>query len=128
MPLALLETLKVKEHRYACIGMEDYMMYPLLPPGSLVQIDESRRDIQSGGWPTEYERPIYFFELREGYACCWCHLNGDRLLLQPHSTSPCPPQMYRYPDEIEVVGQVVAVAMRLESARKGKPRTVAAPR
>jgi transcriptional regulator with XRE-family HTH domain len=126
LPLALLETLKVKEHRYACIGTEDLLMHPLLPPGSLVQIDESRREVQTGGWSTEYERPIYFFELRDGYACCWCHLAGDQLMLQPHPASPCPPRVYRYPDEIELIGQVVAVAMRLESARKGKSRNAIA--
>src|ERR1041385_1506248 len=35
MPLALLENLKVKEHRYAYIGTDDYMMFPLLQPGAL---------------------------------------------------------------------------------------------
>ncbi|HYM13610.1 MAG TPA: helix-turn-helix transcriptional regulator [Bryobacterales bacterium] len=128
MPLALLENLKVKEHRYAYIGTDDYMMYPLLQPGSLVQIDESRRDIHASGWANEYERPIYFFEMRQGYACSWCSLNGSRLILQPHHTSSCSPEMYVYPDEIEVVGQVVGVAMRLDSAKKGKARAAAAPR
>ena len=93
-----------------------------------VQIDETRRDIQTGGWTSEHERPIYFFELRDDYACSWCALTGTHLILQPHTTSPCSPQMYRYPDEIEVVGQVVAVAMRLDSARKGKSRSSAAPK
>jgi transcriptional regulator with XRE-family HTH domain len=128
MPLALLETLKIKEHRYACIGTEDYMMYPMVPPGSLVQIDENRREIQTGGWSTEFERPIYFFELRDGYACSWCSFSGDYLILQPHTASPCPAQMYRYPDEIEVLGQVVAVAMRLDSGRKAKARPAAGPK
>ena len=128
LPLALLDTLKVKEHRYAYIGTDDLMMYPLLQPGSLVQIDESRHDIQTSGWTNEYERPIYFFEMREGYACCWCSLAGNRLILQPHTTSPCQPLMFNYPDEIEVVGQVVGVAMRLEVARKGKARSAAAPK
>jgi transcriptional regulator with XRE-family HTH domain len=128
LPLSLLETLRVKEHRYACIGTEDFMMYPLLQPGSLIQIDESRREIQTGGWASEYERPIYFFELRSGYACSWCALSGNHLILQPHTTSPCAPQMFRYPEEIEVVGQVVAVAMRLDSARKARTRPAAGPK
>src|SRR5262245_15134627 len=55
LPLALLDGLKVKEHRYAFIGTEDYMMYPLLQPGSLVQIDESRDEIENAGWTNEYE-------------------------------------------------------------------------
>jgi len=125
MPLSLLEALKIKEHRYAYIGTEDLMMHPLLPPGSLVQIDESRREIQTSGWTNEYERPIYFFELRDGYACSWCSLTGNRLILQPHTTSPRPPELLLYPEEIEVVGQVVGAAMRLDSAKKGKSRSVA---
>ncbi len=128
LPLSLLQGLKVKEHRYAYIGTEDYMMYPLLQPGTLVQIDESRDEIQNSGWANEYERPIYFFEMRGGYACSWCSLAGNRLILQPHSTSPCQPQMFQYPEEIELVGQVVAIAMRLESAKRGKSRSVASLR
>lgn len=128
MPLTLLDSLKLKEHRYAYIGSEDYTMHPLLPPGSLVQIDESRNQIQNSGWANEFERPIYFLELHQGYACGWCSLNGGRLILQPHTASPSPPQLFVYPDEIEVVGQVVGVAMRLEAARKGRARSAAAPR
>ena len=128
LPLALVETLRIKEHRYAYIGTEDLMMYPLLQPGTLVQVDESRREIQNTGWASEYERPIYFFEMRDGYACAWCNLSGNRLILQPHTTSPCTPQMFSYPDEIELVGQVVGIAMRLDAARKGKARSAAALR
>ncbi len=128
LPLTLLDTLKVKQHRYAYIGSDDYMMCPLLQPGSLVQIDESRQEIQTGGWANEYERPIYFFDLHDGYACSWCSLSGNRLILQPHTTSPCQPAAYVHPQEIEVVGQVVAVAMRLESAKKPRPRSAVNPR
>lgn len=128
MPLTLLDPLRVKEHRYACMGTEDYMMYPLLPPGTLLQIDESRREIQNGGWTNEYERPVYFFELRHGYACGWCSLSGSHLILQPHPASPCQPQVHPYPSEIEVIGQVVGAATRLESARKVKARSLAVAR
>jgi hypothetical protein len=129
LPLALLESLKVTERRYACIGSDDYMMHPLLPPGSLVQIDDDCREVQASGWNNEYERPIYLFETRDGYACAWCSLTASHLILQPHTSSPCSPRMYLYPDEIELVGQVVAVVTRLESAKKAtKVRSVAAPK
>jgi transcriptional regulator with XRE-family HTH domain len=125
LPLILLEGLKVKERRYACIGTDDFMMYPLLQPGSLVQIDETRQDVQPSGWANEFERPIYFLESHDGYTCAWCSLSGSHLILQPHTASPCAPQMYLFPEEIEVVGQVVAVAMRLDAAKKGKARPAA---
>ena len=128
MPLALLEGLQLKDYRFGYIGADDYTMYPLLPPGSLVQIDETKREIIPSGWTSEYERPIYFFDSHQGYACGWCSVNGKRLILQPHTTSPCSPTMFVYPDEIEVIGQVVGVAMRLEPMRKAKARSVAALR
>ena len=129
IPLALLETLDVEKHRFAWIGTDDYMMHPLVPPGSLVQINETRREIQNTGWANEFERPIYFFETHDGYACCWCSLSGSRLILQPHTASPCQPNVYQLPDEIEVVGQVVAVAKRLDLERRTtRPRPVPSPK
>src|SRR5215831_17845759 len=74
--------------------------------------------IRSAGWRTEFERPIYFFEHRDGYACSWCSLRGDRLTLQPHPASACEPQTFEYPSEIEVIGQVTRVAMSLEPAHR----------
>ena len=126
IPLTLLDSLRLKDYRYGLIGADDYMMYPLLAPGSLVQIDESKREIQTAGWGNEFERPIYFLESRKGYYCCWCNLNGNQLILQPHSTSPCSPEAMTYPDDIDLLGQVVGIAMRL--GRRGKTRPSTAPR
>jgi len=89
------------------------MMAPLLRPGSIVQIDDSRRRVVNQGWLTEFDRPIYFLELRYSYECCWCYQRGRELTLVPHSLSPCGPRTIRVPDEGEVLGQVVGVAMRI---------------
>jgi hypothetical protein len=35
------------------------------------------------------------------------------MILVPHPLSSCAPEVYSYPEEAEVVGQVVGVAMRL---------------
>lgn len=123
LPLMLLNGLDLKNHRYAFIGTEDWVMYPILQPGSLVLIDETRRKIINSGWTTEYERPIYFLEHREGYACGWCHLNEGQLVLQPHPASMCSPQVFVHPDEIDVVGQVTGVAMRLDPVRRRRTRS-----
>ena len=45
LPLLFLETLGLKEHRYAFIGTEDWFMYPLLQPGTFIMIDETVRKI-----------------------------------------------------------------------------------
>ena len=44
------------------------MMYPLLGPGSFVQINDKDRKVETARWRNEYERPIYFVELHDGYS------------------------------------------------------------
>ncbi len=113
IPVGLLARLDLKRFRYGYVGMQDQMMAPLLRPGSIVQIDASRRRVVNGGWQSEADRPIYFLELRYSYECCWCFQQGRQLTLVPHPLSPCGPRTVRIPDEGEVLGQVVGVAMRL---------------
>jgi len=121
LPLTLLNRMDLRSHLYGLIGTEDWFMYPVIPPGSLVVIDDSRRRV-TDGWASEHERPIYFLEHREGYACGWCSLREDRLVLQPHPASPCEPQFYSYPDQIEVIGQITEVAMSLDLGGRRKSR------
>ncbi len=126
IPLVHLTHLAEERYTYAYIGGDDLTMHPLLPPGSFVQVDESRNKITQAVWRTEYERPIYFVEVRGGYTCCWCTLKGSCMILQPHPLSPVPVRVLRYPQDAEVIGQVVGVAMRLgnssELAAESKPR------
>jgi len=134
VPISLLDNLDMEEHRYAIIGADDYFMFPLLRPGALIQIDESQRKIQNTGWTHEFERPIYFFELRDGYACCWANRSGNHLILQPHPSSPCEPVVVEYDTAIDVIGRVAGIAMQLESVydprvkTKKKPRSVVVTR
>jgi transcriptional regulator with XRE-family HTH domain len=113
VPLAYLAQFAQTSFTYGYIGTEDFSMYPLLPPGSFVQIDESKNKVVQGQWHTEYERPIYFVETRSGHVCCWCTIKGDHIVLQPHPLSPVPIKLLRHPQDAEVIGQVVGVAMRL---------------
>lgn len=122
LPLLFLESLNLKEQRYALIGTEDWFMYPLLQPGTFVSIDETQRKIVNAGWSNEYERPIYFFEHRQGFACGWASLNGEQLILIPHPMSACSPQVYKYPADIDLIGQVSGIAMRLDQAKRRRTR------
>jgi transcriptional regulator with XRE-family HTH domain len=115
LPLAFFNGIDLRHHRYGFIGLEDWSMYPILQPGSLVLLDERKRKIASEGWSNEFERPIYFLERRDGYECGWCTVVEDRLLVQPHPASPTKVRIYGYPGDIDVIGQVVGVAMLLES-------------
>ena len=123
LPLMFLEGLDLREHRYAFLGTDDWFMYPLLQPGSFVLIDETRRKIVNSGWTSEFDRPIYFFEHRNGWICGWSHLNGNQLILEPHPASGCAPQVFSYPDEIDLIGQVTGVAMRLDQGRRRRARS-----
>jgi transcriptional regulator with XRE-family HTH domain len=113
VPVTLLESLNVRKQRYGFIGLEDYTMYPLLRPGSFVQIDDQQKPQTHVSYRSEYERPIWFLELRTGYLCSWCELLRDRLISIPHPLSPCRTRDLAFPNEVEIVGRVTAVAARL---------------
>jgi transcriptional regulator with XRE-family HTH domain len=121
LPLQMLKGFDTRKRRYACIGSEDWSMYPILHPGSLLVINDSNR-VANSGWQDEWDRPIYFFEHRGGYLCGWCHLDRDRLVVLSHPSSLEPPKVYLYPNEIEVLGQVVGVAFSLDSSHRRRQR------
>ena len=125
-PFSFLNGLNVREYRYGWIGLEDTSMHPLIPPGSVVVIDENRRKIATGGWNSEYDRPIYFLELRDHYCCGWCTLEGKRLILEPHPGSEQPAASFEFQQEIDVIGQVIGVAMPLEARRRRRAPSAAA--
>ena len=123
VPIAVLQHLNLREVKYGFIGLEDFTLNPLIRPGSFVQIDDETRRYRKVPWRTEYDRPIYFVELRDGYACSWCELQGSTLTLVPHPLSGCKIRQFTYPRDAEIVGRVTGVAMRLvdssEQARDG---------
>jgi transcriptional regulator with XRE-family HTH domain len=113
VPIALIQHLDIRHGLYGYIGLQDMTLYPLLRPGSFVQIDPRVRKVQPMRWRTEFDRPIYFVELRDGYACSWCELQDGHLLLLPHPLSPRSVRRFAYGSEAEIVGQVTAIVMTL---------------
>jgi len=121
LPLLLMNVPDPRSYRYAYVGTEDWSMFPVLHPGSLLLIDDTKRKVQSSGWTSEDDRPIYLLEHREGFFVGWCTIADGLLILQPHPSSETPARVFQFPSEIEVLGQVVGVAMRLETRRsRGK--------
>jgi hypothetical protein len=116
IPVALFEHLDLEKQLYGYIGLSDYTLDPLIRPGSIVRINDRDRKIQSAPWENEFARPIYFFELRQGYACGWCQLDGRELSIIPHSLSRAPIRRFRHPDEVDIVGRVTAFATWLVRA------------
>jgi transcriptional regulator with XRE-family HTH domain len=125
VPVGILQNLGIRQ-RYGFIGLDDYMMYPLLQPGSFVQIEETHR-FQTGVYRAEIERPIYFIELRSGYMCCWCDLQKNKLLAIPHPLSPCRIQEFAYPQDAEIVGRVSAFAAKLGKRPDAKAKSDGGP-
>ena len=113
VPFVFLQQLADAEYTYGYIGLEDFTMYPLIVPGTFIQVDEHKNRVVERTWRSEYERPVYFVETRQGHVCSWCSLKGEQLILQPHPLSPVAPRILKYPHEAEVIGQVVGLAMRL---------------
>ena len=97
---------------YGYIGLNDFTMYPLIRPGAVVMIDTRQGKLRVTEWRTEYERPIYFVELRDGYACGWCELQGSQLLVVPHHSSPASIRGFAYPKEAEVMGRITKFSTR----------------
>jgi transcriptional regulator with XRE-family HTH domain len=126
IPIALIQHLDIRHSQYGYIGLQDFTLYPLIRPGSFVQVDQRVTKIHTRRWRTEYDRPIYFVELREGYACSWCELQDGRLLLIPHPLSPCNVRNMEFGVDAEIVGQVTAVAMRITDPPAGGTDAAAA--
>ena len=123
LPLALLAGLDVSRFRYGFVGTEDWGMHPTIPPGSLLVVDETKRRIQASGWRTLSERPIYFLEHRDGFYCRWCSLKDGVISLISDPASEYPILNFRFPEEIDVIGQVVGLAISLDPEKRRRIRS-----
>jgi len=128
IPIALLQQMDLRECLCGYIGLEDYTLYPLIRPGSFVEIDERQNRVKPGNWQNEFDRPIYFVELRNGYACSWCELDGNQLMLVPCPQSRGQIRQLRYPTEADIIGRVTAVTMRIADVRGSQGREASPPR
>ncbi len=112
-PLSYLTRFANHEFTYGQIGSDDFTMDPLLPPGTFILVDESRNKVVPGAWRSQHDRPIYLVETRQGHTCCWCSLDGGKLILQSHILSPVALRILKHPEQAEIIGQVVGIARRL---------------
>jgi transcriptional regulator with XRE-family HTH domain len=110
----LVQQASMRHLLYGYVGTEDHTLDPILRPGSWVEIDLRQTKVTKGIWISEYDRPIYFVELRgDCYACCWCEVDGNNLLLVPNPKSLTKIRHVRYPQDAEILGRVTAIAMRI---------------
>lgn len=85
-PMLLMLDIDWNRGPLVLVGRSDRMMWPLLPPGSLLQLDQTERTIVEGLWE-EFERPIYLIETKGRLHCCNAQRRGDMLRLIPHLES-----------------------------------------
>lgn len=108
VPLLLMLDIDWDRGPLVLIGLSDRMMWPLLPPGSLLQLDSRVRTIVEGSW-SEFERPIYLIEYRGRFYCCHAQRRGEKLRLISHAESPAPPSISVAFKEARVRGQVTPI-------------------
>ena len=85
-PLPLMLDVDWSRGPLVLVGQLDRMMWPLLPPGSLLQLDQSVRTIKEGRWD-EFEGPIYLIEHKGRLRCCYAQRRDGMLRLIPHPES-----------------------------------------
>lgn len=119
---SLLGLPRPKSIRIGVVGERDDSMSPVLPPRSIVLIDDSRKKIARSGWRHEAERPIYFLETRNGSICRWCSLQEEEIVAIPHPSSTAMPERF-HTAEVEIVGEIAAVAMQRQPVRQHRTRS-----
>lgn len=103
--------------RYGYIGLSDDTMSPLIRPGAVVEIDIRQNKVPSTSpSPNEFEKPIFFVELRDSYAFGWCEMQGKKLVIRAHPLSRAQHREFEFPREAEIVGRVVGYSTRCVDA------------
>jgi transcriptional regulator with XRE-family HTH domain len=113
IPIAMLKQMDLQHALYGYIGTNDYTLYPLIRPGSLVQIDTHQTKVISDGWRSEFDRPVYFVDLRDFYVCSWCEIDRGQLILIPSPQSGKQAMRFKYPGEADILGRVTGITMPL---------------
>ena len=108
VPLLLMLDVDWERGPLVLIGTADRMMWPLLPPGSLLQLDQTVRSVDDRSF-TEFERPIYLIEYRNRFHCCHARRRRDVISLISHGESESPPSFSVSFREVRVRGQVTPI-------------------
>ena len=125
VPLLLMLDVDWERGPLVLIGLVDRMMWPLLPPGSLLQLNRKVKTIASGSW-SEFERPIYLIEYKGKFYCCHVQRRGETLRLISHAESPAPPSISVPFKEAKVRGQLTPIFKPLATRGSvaGRPQRV----
>jgi hypothetical protein len=87
-----------------------------------VRIDPRQKKIPLVRWRTDYDRPIFFIELRDRYVCTWCEMHDGRLILVPSQQSNRRTIHMRYPADATIVGRVTGISMDIVESEESEAR------
>ena len=127
IPILLMLDIDWDRGPLVLIGLSDRMMWPLLPPGSLLQLNPKARTIAEGSW-SEFERPIYLIEVKGKFFCCHAQRRGETLRLISHAESPAPPAISVPFKEARVRGQLTPIFRPFVTRGGPTGRSVRQPR
>jgi hypothetical protein len=108
VPLLLMLDVDWGRGPLVLIGTRDRLMWPLLPPGTLLQLDQTVRTVDERQF-TEYERPIYLIEYRNRFHCCHAQRRRDVITLISHEESQGPLSRSISVREARVRGQLTPI-------------------
>jgi transcriptional regulator with XRE-family HTH domain len=95
------------------IGGDNEPLHPSLVKASLVMVNRRRKTpfhFASKAW---WQQPLYIILMRDGsYLACCCAVQNGMLVIYPYSQDFHRSAQYRLHQDVEVVGQIVAVARR----------------
>jgi hypothetical protein len=124
IPLLLMVDIDWERGPLVLVGASDRMLWPMIPPGSLLQLNQKVKTVDNGSW-LEFERPIYLIEFKSRFYCCHAQRRGDTLRLISHAESPSPPAISVPFKEAKVRGQLTPIFRPLATrgSAAGRPGT-----
>jgi hypothetical protein len=92
--------------------------HPYLADAAAVIIDRRRKRVTSHLSSPLWAQPCHILLGRDGnYVCTSCSSDGKTLVMRPFSNGFERPSRFRRPEEVEVIGRVVAVLRKLSNHR-----------
>jgi transcriptional regulator with XRE-family HTH domain len=119
VPAALEEFMKGAAPPFGYVGLDNGMM-PLIEAGDVVSLDTRKVRIPAAKDMGLLACPLYFLQLRSRDLCGWCEVVNGRIMVRSGPLSSQSVQSFAF-REVDIVGQITAVLLKLRTARGGSP-------
>lgn len=105
---------KLSANDFFWIPEEHQSLYPYVATDVLAAVN--RRTKTPLHFPAKalWNQPVYLLQKREGdYLCACCNVENSTLVVHSYTEQVSSPLQFRYRKDIEVVGQIVAIARKI---------------